>query len=1001
MMQRMKGTLRPGRKAGVLALAVLLLTCVLTAGAVSATDEEWHEVTTFEDLKSNLEDGNWTRLVDDITSPSGQIFLKNVNNARFDLNGHNLTMDVDDRSAIVIGNTSVSEKASLTVLDSTGGGKVNATNNYLFFVCNESTLTLESGRFEANYSAIAGNANGQYSNPTFTVKEGVELVSHGDVAVFLPAEGTKATITGATITGKLGGVSIAAGDITIQDTEISVVGSGTSLDDWTQGPNSDGSAIAIHKLSDSYKGDLTLTLLGTTSLSSENGVVFHNYISDDQSSLGKTEVTIADTVVLNGKITSATYGKNCKGDGGVFKDTNGNILLYPSLNQTGVQWTGDATNGYTLSITAPGSYKLMDDVTISSMTVSAENVVIDGNKDTCTLTLLGTKGQQGVITVDNGATLKNLNVVAEEGATFGTAIKVKDGSLTDSTIDLTNQNAQSSSDGGRMSAIAVFVENGDISGNEILAGNSETSSSQCVVVSGSDVTVSGNTLTTGKSAAEWEGKQTSGSVGIRLSSGASETTTITNNHITSTQGAGLNNGIAADGVSGNVVIDASGNTFDLAATEYGGGAIYVNPKTDGTTVTLNANENTVVSAASFIYADNAEGATTYAISGEIENNDFAAADEGLVSADGLTPTLENLKQSGNSGLITDPSESLTVNPGESKITVTGAEVNQDGDNAIITFTGYKILITNATVSGSAITYKEDSTATVTHNTVSHMDSSTDIDVELLITDMSKLEEISTPKATIGDDEKAQLAAQKITPVSVVDIHHEGEPGFDQITLTISGLAPSGEIIGFHVGASGVDTSEVTTQDGNHVVTFTDLTSASPFGIGVISDEPQPTPVPPSGGSSGDGNMENAYRVLFNDGATTLSVVTDLSSGDKLTKPETPVKDGYTFAGWYKDSACTQGWDFETGISGDMTLYAKWTAAGSSGETEATATPTKTQTAVTTPQPTKTQTAAATTSAPQATTAAGVSPTLTQAPAPVAGALFGLLAAGVLLRRRFQ
>ena len=148
--------------------------------------------------------------------------------------------------------------------------------------------------------------------------------------------------------------------------------------------------------------------------------------------------------------------------------------------------------------------------------------------------------------------------------------------------------------------------------------------------------------------------------------------------------------------------------------------------------------------------------------------------------------------------------------------------------------------------------------------------------------------------------------------------------------------------------------------------------------------PEPEPQPPS--SSSGGNMENAYRVLFNDGSTTLSVVTDLSSGDKLTKPETPVKDGYTFAGWYKDSACTQAWDFETGIPG-------------SGETEATATPTKTQTAVTTPQPTKTQTAAATTSAPQATTAIAVSPTLTQAPAPVAGALFGLLAAGLLLRRR--
>ena len=58
MMQRMKGTLRPGRKAGVLALAVLLLTCVLMAGAVSATDGEWHEVDTFKDLESNLRDGN-------------------------------------------------------------------------------------------------------------------------------------------------------------------------------------------------------------------------------------------------------------------------------------------------------------------------------------------------------------------------------------------------------------------------------------------------------------------------------------------------------------------------------------------------------------------------------------------------------------------------------------------------------------------------------------------------------------------------------------------------------------------------------------------------------------------------------------------------------------------------------------------------------------------------------------------------------------------------------
>ena len=97
---------------------------------------------------------------------------------------------------------------------------------------------------------------------------------------------------------------------------------------------------------------------------------------------------------------------------------------------------------------------------------------------------------------------------------------------------------------------------------------------------------------------------------------------------------------------------------------------------------------------------------------------------------------------------------------------------------------------------------------------------------------------------------------------------------------------------------------------------------------------KPGPEPPSGGVSSDGNMDNAYRVLFNDGATTLYIVTDLS------------KDGYTFAGWHKDTACTQPWDFNDGITGDMTLYAKWTPQETVTPT-ATATPTVTATATAT------------------------------------------------------
>ena len=119
---------------------------------------------------------------------------------------------------------------------------------------------------------------------------------------------------------------------------------------------------------------------------------------------------------------------------------------------------------------------------------------------------------------------------------------------------------------------------------------------------------------------------------------------------------------------------------------------------------------------------------------------------------------------------------------------------------------------------------------------------------------------------------------------------------------------------------------------------------SPFAL-IWSDQ-KPVPTPPSGGGSSDGNMDNAFRVLFNDGTTTLFVVTDLSYGDKLTKPEDPVKDGYTFAGWHKDAACTQAWDFADGIAGDMTLYAKWTPTQ-------TVTPTVTPTATASVTPTVT------------------------------------------------
>ena len=52
----------------------------------------------------------------------------------------------------------------------------------------------------------------------------------------------------------------------------------------------------------------------------------------------------------------------------------------------------------------------------------------------------------------------------------------------------------------------------------------------------------------------------------------------------------------------------------------------------------------------------------------------------------------------------------------------------------------------------------------------------------------------------------------------------------------------------------------------------------------------------------------------------------VTKGSKASEPETdPSLEGYTFAGWYSDEGLTTEYNFDTEVTADMTLYAKWTA----------------------------------------------------------------------------
>ena len=80
-----------------------------------------------------------------------------------------------------------------------------------------------------------------------------------------------------------------------------------------------------------------------------------------------------------------------------------------------------------------------------------------------------------------------------------------------------------------------------------------------------------------------------------------------------------------------------------------------------------------------------------------------------------------------------------------------------------------------------------------------------------------------------------------------------------------------------------------------------------------------------------GENPTSYTVTFEtNGGTEISPKT-VVDGLKIKEPSTPTKDKYVFRGWYKDDAFNTKFDFNTPITSNITLYAKWEAANTIDE----------------------------------------------------------------------
>ena len=125
-------------------------------------------------------------------------------------------------------------------------------------------------------------------------------------------------------------------------------------------------------------------------------------------------------------------------------------------------------------------------------------------------------------------------------------------------------------------------------------------------------------------------------------------------------------------------------------------------------------------------------------------------------------------------------------------------------------------------------------------------------------------------------------------------------------------APQGE----PMKVQGTDCTFAITEAGNYTFTVTALGTEGQYQDSEASGPSGPLPF---------------YEISFAEGGIPAQYV---PQGGQAAEPSAPAKEGYTFGGWYTDSALTTAWDFENDrVTRSMTLYAKWAtvpAAGGSG-----------------------------------------------------------------------
>ena len=618
-------------------------------------------------------------------------------------------------------------------------------------------------------------------------------------------------------------------------------------------------------------GDLTIK--GTATLSAS---VFSRANLTIDADLTCTRLfSYNDTVIKGGEIkVTAGSGSGIECHAGTLKISGGNVTV-TSTGSYGVN-TGVKITGGTVNITGKtnGIY--------TSNYAGNECVNITGG----TVTITGTDGD-GIYSPSGGVTVSGEDTeVTVNGQTY--AVKLKND------LTVSDPLAIVEPEGGEVSTITEDSK----TYNVVVSGETPA---KTVVIKKAGPTVTTYPVWVGGVQATDANKDDI--LGDGTASFDPSTNTLT------LDGLNVGDGYHASGAS--IVSTGIDLTVKGSATLSGGGyGIYVIETTEG-------GGNLTLDGAAITYAVASGSDTGIRADGNISISggtiDVTAAKNGIYAGGSVTI----------SGSVTATGSECGISAAHGDVTISGGTVTAKSDTVGIEATNGTIKIQNGTTSvtadgagaaigaggitigdemmikepaggfvgditGSRVIKNPDDT-TATHAVIVPKEAEK-FPVEVVITTHDKDGNVISTVGGTATADKTEVAKGDTITVTVTP-----NPGFELESIEFSDGVTGGY-------QAGKETSSTVPND------FT--TSTGKLQIDVLFKETAPA---------------TTHTVTFDaNGHGTAPAAQTVNSGETATEPTAPTESGWTFGGWYTEAACTTAFDFSTAITGDITLYAKWT-----------------------------------------------------------------------------